>query len=287
MAVLGPVRCCQAGDGARPQDAAGALGRAHGQRLAAGARALGGHGDPADRRAREARPARADRLRPDPRARVGGARHQDRVCRRLSRLLLRADLRSAAPARDLRAAQPAGLGPARGDVRGDGAQRLQEDPDHQRPRRQPEPAALLRAGAARTSTRLRRLLPRSGARSGAERADDQAAQVGPGRATRTPASARRRRCCICGRTWSSRIAPAASRAPTRSVWSCPTSIPGSGGTAPIPNHYAGDGAVATRELGQLITEHRIASIVKALRTIKADTVTPELQQEFFDRVGKD
>lgn len=53
-----------------------------------------------------------------------------------------------------------------------------------------------------------------------------------------------------------------------------------------PNHYAGDGAVATRELGQLITDHRIASIIKVLRAIKADTVTPTLQQEFFDRVGK-
>ncbi len=54
-----------------------------------------------------------------------------------------------------------------------------------------------------------------------------------------------------------------------------------------PNHYAGDGAVATREFGQLITEHRIASIVKALRTIKADTVAPALQREFFDRVVKE
>jgi creatinine amidohydrolase len=56
--------------------------------------------------------------------------------------------------------------------------------------------------------------------------------------------------------------------------------------ASYPNHYAGDGAVATRELGQLITEHRIASIVKALRTVKADAVAPALQREFFDRVLK-
>jgi creatinine amidohydrolase len=53
-----------------------------------------------------------------------------------------------------------------------------------------------------------------------------------------------------------------------------------------PNHYAGDGGVATRDLGQLITEHRIASIVKALRSIKTDTVTPALQKEFFDKVLK-
>jgi creatinine amidohydrolase len=57
--------------------------------------------------------------------------------------------------------------------------------------------------------------------------------------------------------------------------------------ASYPNHYAGDGSVATRQLGQLITEQRIASIVKALRTIKADTATPALQREFFDRVLKE
>ena len=54
----------------------------------------------------------------------------------------------------------------------------------------------------------------------------------------------------------------------------------------IPNHYAGDGAVATRELGQLITEHRIASIVKALRTIKADTTAPALQQRVLRSGGE-
>jgi creatinine amidohydrolase len=54
--------------------------------------------------------------------------------------------------------------------------------------------------------------------------------------------------------------------------------------ASYPNHYAGDGSVASRELGELIVEHRIASIVKAIRTIKDDTRTLELQSEFFDRV---
>ena len=56
--------------------------------------------------------------------------------------------------------------------------------------------------------------------------------------------------------------------------------------AAYPNHYAGEGATATRELGQLLTESRIASIVKALRTVKADDRGPALQQEFFDRVLK-
>lgn len=56
--------------------------------------------------------------------------------------------------------------------------------------------------------------------------------------------------------------------------------------AAFPNHYAGDGAAATAEFGRVLTENRIASVVRALRTIKADTKTPALQQEFFDRVVK-
>jgi creatinine amidohydrolase len=54
----------------------------------------------------------------------------------------------------------------------------------------------------------------------------------------------------------------------------------------FPNHYAGNGAVATPELGRLLVEHRVASIVKAIGTVKADTETPRVQQEFFDRVLK-
>jgi creatinine amidohydrolase len=54
--------------------------------------------------------------------------------------------------------------------------------------------------------------------------------------------------------------------------------------AAYPNHYAGQGAAATRELGELLTEHRIASIVRAIRTVKTDDRGPALQREFFDRV---
>lgn len=56
--------------------------------------------------------------------------------------------------------------------------------------------------------------------------------------------------------------------------------------ANFPNHYAGEGGRATRELGQLVTEHYIDSFVTALKAIKADTKTLELQKEFFDRVKK-
>ena len=56
--------------------------------------------------------------------------------------------------------------------------------------------------------------------------------------------------------------------------------------AAFPNHYAGEGAVATRELGQVITEGRIDALVRALKTVKNDTKTLQIQKEFFDRVDK-
>ena len=56
--------------------------------------------------------------------------------------------------------------------------------------------------------------------------------------------------------------------------------------AAFPNHYAGEGAVATRELGQVITEGRIDALVRALKTVKSDTKTLQIQKEFFDRVDK-
>jgi creatinine amidohydrolase len=54
--------------------------------------------------------------------------------------------------------------------------------------------------------------------------------------------------------------------------------------AGFPNHYAGEGAKATRELGQVLTEARVDALVRALRTVKADTKSLELQKEYFDRV---
>ncbi len=56
--------------------------------------------------------------------------------------------------------------------------------------------------------------------------------------------------------------------------------------AGFPNHYAGEGAKATKELGQLLTEHQINALIKALKAIKADNKTLELQKEYFDKVKK-
>jgi creatinine amidohydrolase len=56
--------------------------------------------------------------------------------------------------------------------------------------------------------------------------------------------------------------------------------------AGFPNHYAGEAATATREMGELLTEAQIAALVRALRTVKSDTKSLELQKEYFDRVER-
>jgi len=56
--------------------------------------------------------------------------------------------------------------------------------------------------------------------------------------------------------------------------------------AGFPNHYAGEGAKATRELGQVLTDARVEALVSALKVVKADTQSLALQKEYFDRVEK-
>lgn len=56
--------------------------------------------------------------------------------------------------------------------------------------------------------------------------------------------------------------------------------------AGFPNHYAGEGATATRELGEALTETRVQALVRALRAVKADSASLRLQREFHDRVDK-
>ncbi|WP_037373467.1 creatininase family protein [Salinimicrobium xinjiangense] len=53
-----------------------------------------------------------------------------------------------------------------------------------------------------------------------------------------------------------------------------------------PLHYAGEAEVATKELGKLITEDNVRSIVEALRAVKQDTTTLQLQKEYFDEVER-
>jgi len=51
----------------------------------------------------------------------------------------------------------------------------------------------------------------------------------------------------------------------------------------FPDHYAGDGAAATRELGEFDMKAAAANIATAIRAIKADQNSLRLQNEFFSR----
>jgi len=56
--------------------------------------------------------------------------------------------------------------------------------------------------------------------------------------------------------------------------------------ASYPNHYAGEGATGSKELGKLMTDNTVDALVKALKVVKADKKTLELQKEYFDKVDK-
>ena len=53
--------------------------------------------------------------------------------------------------------------------------------------------------------------------------------------------------------------------------------------ARFPNHYAGEGAAASRELGTYEAKTWIAGIVQAIRAVKADQESLRLQNEFYER----
>src|SRR5580698_4121376 len=53
--------------------------------------------------------------------------------------------------------------------------------------------------------------------------------------------------------------------------------------ARFPNHYSGDGSVATKELGKFQMDWWIDSVTKAIRAVKADDVSLKLQNEFYEK----
>ncbi len=53
--------------------------------------------------------------------------------------------------------------------------------------------------------------------------------------------------------------------------------------AKFPDHYAGEGAVATQELGEFDMNAWVQSIAEAIRAVKADQVSLRLQNEFYER----
>ena len=53
--------------------------------------------------------------------------------------------------------------------------------------------------------------------------------------------------------------------------------------AKFPNHYAGEGSAATHEMGEYRMKAWTDNIVKAIRTVKADQTSLQLQNEFYEK----
>jgi creatinine amidohydrolase len=53
--------------------------------------------------------------------------------------------------------------------------------------------------------------------------------------------------------------------------------------AKFPNHYAGEGAAASRELGEFEAKTWIDAIVQSIKAVKADQESLRLQNEFYER----
>jgi creatinine amidohydrolase len=53
--------------------------------------------------------------------------------------------------------------------------------------------------------------------------------------------------------------------------------------ARFPNHYSGDGSVATKELGEWNMKNWIEAIVEAIRAAKADEQSLKIQNEFYEK----
>jgi creatinine amidohydrolase len=53
--------------------------------------------------------------------------------------------------------------------------------------------------------------------------------------------------------------------------------------ARFPNHYSGDGSVATKELGEWNMKNWIDGIVEAMRAAKADDASLKIQNEFYEK----
>jgi len=53
--------------------------------------------------------------------------------------------------------------------------------------------------------------------------------------------------------------------------------------ARFPNHYSGDGSVATKELGEWNMQGWISTIVEAIRSVKADDASLKIQNEFYEK----
>lgn len=56
--------------------------------------------------------------------------------------------------------------------------------------------------------------------------------------------------------------------------------------AQYPTHYAGDARQASVELGEFLIDVQARHLAAAIRAVKADTATPEIQRTFHDRADR-
>ena len=56
--------------------------------------------------------------------------------------------------------------------------------------------------------------------------------------------------------------------------------------AKFPEHYAGDGSLASKALGEFEMKAWIDGVANAIRAVKADESSLPLQREFFERSAK-
>lgn len=55
--------------------------------------------------------------------------------------------------------------------------------------------------------------------------------------------------------------------------------------AKFPEHYAGDGSLATRELGEFDRKTAVSKTAEVIRAVKADQESLRLQKEFYEKSG--
>lgn len=53
--------------------------------------------------------------------------------------------------------------------------------------------------------------------------------------------------------------------------------------ADYPNHYAGEGSKATKELGKMLVDQYVDNLAQTIKAIKADKETLRLQEEFYEK----
>ncbi|MGE5621139.1 MAG: creatininase family protein [archaeon] len=62
----------------------------------------------------------------------------------------------------------------------------------------------------------------------------------------------------------------------------PDSFSGIWWYARFPNHYAGDGSYASKEIGELLVNNEVEQLTKLIRNVKKNNNILELQKQFFD-----